>query len=229
MQKSKEKIRIMFDEIAGRYDLLNHLFTMNLDKKWRKKIIKEIIKNNYPKDNLLDIASGTGDLTKELIALNPVNLYSCDISEKMLGVQRKKINFPGLKIEVADSLNLPYENESIDIATIGFGIRNFEDLEKSVIEIKRILKSGGLLIVLEMFGSRDMKKSIFDLYFGKIVPKIGNKISKSDYAYNYLFSSVKNFLDVNEFVNIAEFNGFKYIKIVNNFNKFVYTVYLYKK
>lgn len=228
MQKSKEKVQKMFDEIAPRYDFLNHLFTMNMDKRWRRKIIKEILEKNYAKENILDIASGTGDLTKELVSLNPKNLYSCDISEKMLDVQKKKIDYAGLKIDVADSMNLPYESNSLDIATIAFGIRNFEDLEKSLLEIKRVLKRGGLLIVLEMFGSRDIKKSLFDLYFGKVIPKIGNRISKSEYAYSYLFSSVKNFYDVNEFVTLAEFNGYKYIKILNNFKKFVYTVYLQK-
>jgi demethylmenaquinone methyltransferase/2-methoxy-6-polyprenyl-1,4-benzoquinol methylase len=229
MQKSKEKIGKMFDEISEHYDLLNHLFTLNLDKKWRRKIIREIQKKNYPKDNILDIASGTGDLTKELTALNPVNLYSCDISEKMLDVQKKKINYNGLKIKVADASGLPYEDNSIDIVTIGFGVRNFENLEKSLAEIYRVLKKGGYLIVLEMFGGKGFTRNIFDVYFGKVMTKIGNKISQSKYAYDYLFNSVKNFHTIKEFTKLTENIGFKFIKTDNNFLNFVYTAYFIKK
>jgi len=229
MQKSKEKIGKMFDEIAEHYDLLNHLFTLNLDKKWRRKIIREIQKKKYIKENILDIASGTGDLTKELISLNPVNLYSCDISEKMLDVQKKKINYPGLKIEFADSSDLPYSDGSIDIVTIGFGIRNFENLKKSLKEINRVLKKDGCLIVLEMFGGKGFTRNIFDIYFGKVMTKIGNKISQSKYAYDYLFNSVKNFHTIKEFTKITENIGFNFIKTDNNFLNFVYTAYFIKK
>jgi demethylmenaquinone methyltransferase / 2-methoxy-6-polyprenyl-1,4-benzoquinol methylase len=228
MKKSKENIKNMFDEIADSYDFLNHLFTLNIDMRWRKQIIKELKKDYYKKDIILDIASGTGDLTKELVNLKPEHLYSCDISEKMLEVQKKKIKYDKLKIVVADSSNLPYKEKSVDIVTIGFGIRNFENVEKSFAEIYRILKPGGHLIILEMFGGKGFKKSLFDIYFGKIIPKVGNKISKSKYAYNYLFKSVKNFYNTDEFINLAEYHNFRLEKKVNNFSNFIYTIYFAK-
>ena len=146
----------------------------------------------------------------------------------MLDVQKKKIKYPGLKIEVADSSDLHYENDSIDIVTIGFGVRNFEHLEKSLKEINRVLKAGGCLIILEMFGGKGFSRNVFDIYFGKIMTKIGNKISQSKYAYDYLFNSVKNFYTIEDFIGLAETSGFCSIKKENNFLNFVYTAYFTK-
>ena len=228
MDKSVKKISEMFDEIAGTYDILNHSFTLNLDQKWRKQIVKYIKKNSIKFDTVLDIASGTGDLTKALLKLDSKVIYATDISPKMLEVQKKKFKDERLKIEVADALNLPFKSNSIDIVTIGVGVRNFENLEKGLKEIHRVLKKGGYLIVLEMFGNKGFKKKIFDLYFGKIMPKVGNRVSGSKHAYSYLFNSVKNFHSVEEFVKLAESRGYKEKERVNNFLDFVFTTYLEK-
>jgi demethylmenaquinone methyltransferase / 2-methoxy-6-polyprenyl-1,4-benzoquinol methylase len=218
----------MFDDIAPKYDFLNHLFTMNRDKKWRREIIKYLKSLGKEYKNILDIASGTGDLTLELLKLNPEQIFSSDISEKMLDVQRKKIKSDKLKIDIADVQNLPYESNSIDLATIGFGVRNFEDLKKSFGEIHRVLNKDGILVILEMFSRDKDKPGIFDFYFSKLMPKVGNKISKSNSAYSYLFNSVNSFFNVKDFIEFAENSGFKKIKSTNNFLGIVYTVYFKK-
>ncbi len=228
LDKSRKRIREMFDDIAPKYDFLNHLFTLNQDKKWRKQIIKYLKTLNRNYDNVLDIASGTGDLTKELINLNPKEIFSCDISEKMIDIQKKKIKSEKLKIDIADVVDLPYEDNSMDIVTIGFGVRNFENLEKSLNEIYRVLNEDGILVVLEMFSRKKKKDDMFDVYFNRLMPKVGNKISKSSYAYNYLFNSVNSFYKVNDFNLIVEKSGFKTILCKNNFLGIVYTVYFQK-
>ncbi len=226
INKSKEKIESMFDEIAPTYDKLNHLFTLNKDVKWRNEIINYIVKNNINAESILDLASGTGDLTKELIKLNPAKIVAADISSKMLEIQRIKIKDNRLELIQADAASLPFSDNSFNIVTIGFGVRNFENLMISLKEIYRVLKPNGKLIVLEMFKSGGIMTELFNLYFGKVMPYIGNKISKSKYAYSYLFNSVDCFLSVKEFISICEENGFKREYSKNNFLGIVNTVYL---
>jgi demethylmenaquinone methyltransferase / 2-methoxy-6-polyprenyl-1,4-benzoquinol methylase len=228
LDKSRKEISRMFDDIAPKYDFLNHLFTMNQDKKWRKEIIKYLKTLNHKFENVLDIASGTGDLTLELLNLNPKQILSCDISEKMLEVQKKKIISNKLRIDIADVEALPYDDNSIDLVTIGFGVRNFEHLDESLKEIHRVLNENGILVVLEMFSRKKDKDDMFDVYFNKLMPKVGNKISKSSNAYNYLFKSVNSFYKVVDFKNKVEENGFKSIFIKNNFLGIVHTVYFQK-
>lgn len=229
LDKSKEKIELMFDEIAPSYDKLNHLFTFNIDIKWRKEIAKHISENKYCVKNILDLASGTGDLTKVLLELDADNIYAADISGNMLEIQKKKILDKRLKFIQTDALNLPAEDNFFDIITIGFGVRNFEYLIKSLHEINRVLKPGGRLIVLEMFKSTGLKTKIFNIYFGKVMPYFGNKISKSKYAYSYLFKSVDSFYNVNDFIKVCEDCGFEREHHKNNFLGIVNTVYLNKK
>jgi demethylmenaquinone methyltransferase/2-methoxy-6-polyprenyl-1,4-benzoquinol methylase len=218
----------MFDEIAGKYDLLNHLFTFNMDKKWRRDIICKIANDNIKKDVIMDLASGTGDLTKELLNLNPVKLHSCDISSKMLEVQKNKLRNLEVHLSLANAEELPYDNNSIDIVTIGFGIRNFENLRVALKEISRVLKNFGLLIVLEMFSQQKMKKGIYNIYFSKLMPLIGNRISKSKYAYDYLFNSVDSFCTPKDFIKLCEELNFNLIGRKNNFLNIVNTLYLQK-
>jgi demethylmenaquinone methyltransferase/2-methoxy-6-polyprenyl-1,4-benzoquinol methylase len=226
--KSPEKIESMFDEISGSYDRLNHLFTMKLDLKWRKAIISEIIKMNIPIGKIMDIASGTGDITLELLKLNSNEIIASDISSKMLEIQGKKITDKRVKLIKASVENLPFENNYFDVITIGFGVRNFQKLESSLSEINRVLKPGGLLIILEMFRKKGFAINLFNLYFGKIMPWVGNKVSKSHYAYSYLFESVKSFLTVSEFIALAESKGYRFVKRKNNFLGIVNTIYLEK-
>ena len=218
----------MFDEIAKRYDLLNHLFTFNMDKKWRSDIICKITDDNIKSDVILDLASGTGDLTKELLNLNPEKLHSCDISPKMLEVQKNKLKNSEVHLLLANAEDLPYDNNSIDIVTIGFGVRNFENLKAALLEISRVLRNNGLLIVLEMFSQSKMKNGIYNIYFGKLIPFIGNRISKSKYAYDYLFDSVDSFYTIEDFIILCEDLKFKLIERRNNYKDIVNTLYLQK-
>jgi len=227
LNKSKEKIRGMFDEIAHRYDFLNHFFTLNLDKSWRKQIVKHIKTNNIKSDIIIDLASGTGDMLLELLKLNPGKAFAFDISPKMLEILEKKIRHPNLVARVTDSENIPLESESVDIVTIGFGVRNFENLDASLKEINRILKKDGFLIVLEMFNF-EKRKRLFEFYFTRIMPALGKLISRSESAYSYLHSSVMNFKTVSEFSEIASGHGLSLEHRKNNFLNFVHTVYLRK-
>jgi len=227
--KSRKKIEEMFDEIAPTYDKLNHLFTARSDIIWRRKIVKYLISTGRNFYNIVDLASGTGDLTIELLKLEPKKIYAVDISKKMLEIQKGKVNDKRLELIQAEAANMPFDDSSIDLVTIGFGIRNFEDLEISLKEIKRVLKNDGYLIVLEMFKAEKISSKLFNYYFSRIMPFLGNKLSKSKTAYNYLSDSVQNFLTVKEFSDICKNNGFETEKTVNNFIGVVNTIYLKKK
>ena len=217
----------MFDEIAPRYDFLNHLFTFNLDKKWRRQIVNNIKTMGIKTDVIIDLASGTGDMINEFLKLKPKKAFAFDISIKMLDILKEKIKHPNLFVKIADSENMPVDSDSADIITIGFGIRNFENLEVSLKEILRVLRKNGILIVLEMFNF-EKRNRFFEFYFSKIMPVTGKLISHSESAYSYLNSSVMNFGTVAEFSDIAKKVGFSICRKKNNFMNFVYTVYLTK-
>ena len=226
LDKSKDKIASMFDDIAPAYDKLNHLFTLNIDMIWRKDIIKNISNKNYKVDKILDLASGTGDLTKELLNLNPDKIIAADISSKMLEILNLKIQDDRLINIQAEAQSLPFENNYFDIVTIGFGVRNFDNLEKSLSEIKRVMQPDGKLIILEMFKGDGLKTKLFNVYFGKLMPLIGNKISKSK-AYSYLYKSVDSFYSLEKFIEICNKCGFKVEMSVNNLLGIVNTCLLY--
>lgn len=225
MDKSRSRIEGMFDSIASKYDFLNHLFTLNMDKRWRKEIISYIKGKAIPASVIIDLASGTGDLTAELLKLNPQVLHSGDISENMLEIQRKKIKDGRVKIQQVDALNMPFKDSTADIITIGFGIRNFENIVKGLEEIKRVLKPGGYLIVLEMFRRDSFSAKVFDFYFSKVMPFVGNRITGSS-AYSYLSRSVREFYTISEFKLLCKDAGYEIAEDVNNFLGIVRTVYL---
>lgn len=227
--KSEKKIESMFDEIAPTYDKLNHLFTLNIDNKWRREIVEYSIEKNYNSKVILDLASGTGDLTKELLKLNPEKIAAADISGKMLEIQSQKISDKKLELVQASADNLPFEDNYFDIITIGFGIRNFDNLSKSLREISRVLKPNGKLVILEMFKSKSLMTKLFNVYFGKVMPYFGNKISKSKYAYSYLFSSVDTFFTPDDFIEQCSKEGFEPEFVKNNFLGIVNTIYFNNK
>ncbi len=228
IDKSKAKIESMFDEIAPTYDRLNHILTLNIDKKWRKEIVRYISGKKIPYSNILDVASGTGDLSAELLKLNALNVTAVDISKKMLDIQREKISSDKLTLIQADASRMPFEDNWFDIVTIGFGARNFEDLDSSFKEISRVMKPGGMLVILEMFRTGGLKRKVFNLYFGSIMPYIGNKISGSNFAYSYLFRSVDNFFSAGEFITALS-DKFEVTYLRNNFLGIVNTIYFVKK
>ncbi len=210
-QSKKNQVEEMFDNISSKYDLLNHLLSVNIDKIWRKRAISKL-KPFQPK-LILDIATGTGDFAIAAIQLKDVEVTGVDISEGMLSVGRKKIAEKKLdnriKLLKADSENLPFEENKFDAATVGFGVRNFETLEKGLSEICRVLKPGGIFIVLEF--SKPLKppfKQLYYFYFKRILPLLGRLISNDKSAYTYLPESVNEFPDGNAFTGILEKVGF---------------------
>ncbi len=202
----KKQVENMFDKIAFRYDFLNRFLSVGIDKGWRKKAIKHLIPLR-PK-NILDVATGTGDFAiTSYKMLNPEKITGIDISEGMLDIGRKKIEKLHLqnKIELlnGDSEAIFYEDDSFDAVTVAFGVRNFQDLEKGLAEIYRVLRPGGKLIILECSKpSLPIIKNLYNFYMKFVTPKIGKLISKNDDAYQYLNNSVQQFPERKTFINI---------------------------
>ena len=211
----KEQVADMFNNISPKYDFLNHFLSAGIDIYWRKKAI-QILKKENPK-LVLDVATGTGDFAIAARKVNPEKITGIDISEGMLDVGRKKIRDAGLSkiIELlyGDSENIDFPDNYFDAVIVAFGVRNFENLEKGLQSMKRVLKKDGLLIILEF--SKPSKfpfNKLYNLYFKYILPNIGKLVSKDSRAYAYLPESVQNFPCGNEFINILNNQGFKSTK-----------------
>ena len=228
--KDKKFIGQMFDEISPTYDKLNHLLSGYQDNRWRKAAAKQLALINPVNENIIDLASGSGDLAVEFIKLSPEKLYSVDLSQEMLKINRDKLPLTINKQVRAEAENLPFKNNYFDLCGISFGVRNFEKLNLSLKEINRILKPGGRFLTIEMFKppEKNLKNRIIKLYFEKFLPKLGNSLAGSKYAYDYLFESVDNFLSVEKYGNILSENNFKIIHIKNNFFGLVYSVFAEK-
>jgi len=208
----KEQVARMFDSISGNYDFLNHFLSLGIDIRWRRKAIK-LLGPGKP-ELILDVATGTGDFAVEALKLNPVKVIGIDISEGMLNVGRKKMKDRGYdsRIELisGDSENLPFEENKFDAVIVAFGVRNFENLEKGLAEMHRVLRPGGRMVVLEFSRPRMFPfKQLYNFYFNFILPKIGKLISKDPAAYTYLPESVQAFPDGEIFTGILSRIGFK--------------------
>jgi demethylmenaquinone methyltransferase/2-methoxy-6-polyprenyl-1,4-benzoquinol methylase len=208
----KEQVAQMFNSISSRYDFLNHFLSLGIDKRWRKKAIKILAASN-PK-TILDVATGTADFAIQALSINPDKIVGVDISEGMLAVGKKKILERGLndKIELksGDSENLPFPDNNFDAVTVGFGVRNFENLQKGLREINRVMRPGAMLVVLEF--SRPTRfpfKQGYNFYFKFILPKVGRWVSRDKSAYTYLPESVEAFPDGDKFLAILHETGFK--------------------
>lgn len=202
---NKTRIKGMFDNIAGSYDFFNHLTSLSVDKRWRQRSLRAVKDGDRPLA-LLDVACGTGDSSIAAAKYLPdgSHVTGVDLSAGMLAVMREKVAKAGLEdkisVEEGDGENLRFEDCSFDRITIDFGIRNFEDRAKGLGEMRRVLKHGGKLVILEL--SRPENKVLrwlYDLYFMHIMPAIGGKISGDKAAYSYLPASVKNFPGRKEF------------------------------
>jgi demethylmenaquinone methyltransferase/2-methoxy-6-polyprenyl-1,4-benzoquinol methylase len=209
----KIQVAEMFDSIAGRYDFLNHFLSAGIDKGWRKKGIKEL-QSIHPK-TILDVATGTGDLaiTANTI-LHPDKITGIDISQGMLELGRKKIKALNLddKIELAqgDSETINYRDSSFDAIIVAFGVRNFENLEKGLSEMFRVLKPGGKVSIIECTVPKNfLLRGLYKFYMFTIVPAFGKLFASNGKAYKYLNNSVQAFPNRQAFLSIMNKAGFK--------------------
>lgn len=208
----KEQVRSMFNNIAGKYDFLNHFLSAGIDKRWRRKVIR-ILKEKQPA-RILDVATGTADLAIAESALPAEKIVGVDIADQMLDIGRAKIDKRGLAelitLENGDSEALRFKEGSFDAVTVAFGVRNFEHLHKGLREMYRVLDHGGVAVILEF--SRPGKfpvKQLYSFYFRFILPLIGRIVSRHDSAYTYLPESVSSFPDGEDFLNHLSDAGFK--------------------
>ena len=232
----KNFVRSMFNNIAPTYDKLNHILSLNIDKIWRKKAVKRIVKKlkNSETENLktssqiqknsqilrfsdfqiLDVACGTADSTIALAKAGISSVTGVDISEEMLKVGETKVAAQNLDsvitLQVEDCENLSFDDDTFDAAFIAFGIRNFEDKRNGLRELRRVLKPNGHLLILELSVPQNkILLSLYKLYFLHILPFIGKKISGDSMAYTYLPQSVMNFPKPKDFLAMMEECGFK--------------------
>ncbi|PKG42054.1 bifunctional demethylmenaquinone methyltransferase/2-methoxy-6-polyprenyl-1,4-benzoquinol methylase UbiE [Psychroflexus sp. MES1-P1E] len=209
--EKKKQVEQMFDNISGNYDGLNRVITFGIDLKWRKKVI-EMVKKTNPK-YILDVATGTGDLAIAMADSDAEKIIGLDISAGMLQVgkdkiQKKKLN-KRIEMVQADSENLPYPDDTFDAITVAFGVRNFENLDKGLSEIYRVLSPGGLFVILETsVPTKFLFKQGYKVYSNYILPNIGKLFSKDKSAYQYLSESASVFPFGEKFNNILRKVGF---------------------
>jgi demethylmenaquinone methyltransferase/2-methoxy-6-polyprenyl-1,4-benzoquinol methylase len=208
----KDQVAKMFDNIAFRYDFLNSLLSLGIHKGWRKKCVKKLA--ILQPALILDVATGTGDFAIECVKLHPKKITGIDISEGMMQFGREKIKKLGLdkliELQKGDAETLDFEDNSFDAITVGFGVRNFEHLEKGLKNLCRILRPGGSLVILEFAYPRKFPvKQFYTFYFSYVTPVIGKLFSKDSRAYSYLPESVKAFPDNERLVAILKQCGFK--------------------
>ena len=211
----KEEVAEMFDNISGRYDFLNHFLSAGIDYSWRRKAIKLMGRKN-PK-TILDVATGTGDLAIEALKINPEKIIGVDIAEDMLEFGRKKLTEKKLQdkitLETGDSENLRFGDASFDAVMVAFGVRNFENLEKGLSEMFRVINQNGQVMILEFSKPKKFPvKQLYNFYFRFILPSLGKMISGDSSAYTFLPESVGKFPDGDAFLNILQKIGFKEVK-----------------
>jgi len=212
----KEQVADMFNNISKTYDFLNHFMSLGIDIIWRKKAIGEL-KKDQPK-LILDVATGTGDFAFEALSiLNPDKIIGVDISQGMLDIAKQKIAKRNLtdrfEVKLGDSEILPFKTGEFDAVTVAYGVRNFENLEKGLVDIQRVLKPGGKAVVLEFSKPKVFPvKQLYNFYFNYITPGIGKLFSKDARAYTYLPESVAAFPDGKTFTALMDKVGFKHTK-----------------
>jgi len=211
-KSKKEEVAEMFNNISKRYDFLNHFLSLGIDKSWRRKAIAELKELNPKK--ILDIATGTGDFALAALKINPQEVVGIDISEGMLAVGKDKMIAKKvdniISMQLADSENLPFEDNYFDGLTVGFGVRNFENLEKGLAEMLRVIRPGGKAIILEFSKPKKFPiKQVFGFYSKYFIPFFGKNISKDEKAYAYLPESVEAFPEGENFKAILTKVGYK--------------------
>ncbi len=212
-EAKKAQVEQMFDKIAPKYDLLNRLLSLGIDVQWRKRALR-YLKAAAPQ-TLLDVATGTADVAiMAAKMLHPQHITGIDIANQMLDFGRVKIQNAGLQnmitLETGDSENLRFDDNSFDAVTVAFGVRNFENLEKGLSEMFRVLRPGGRVVVLEFSKPRIFPiKQIYNSYFKYVLPLIGRLTSRDVRAYTYLFESVQAFPEGDDFLNILSKTGYQ--------------------
>lgn len=216
-QSKKEQVEIMFDNIAPTYDKLNHIMSLNIDRVWRRRVMRIVRRSKAHK--IMDVATGTGDLAIAMAKrVDRTQILGVDLSEEMLAVARRKVEKQGLEERImlakGDAENLDMvTTESIDAATVAFGVRNFENIERGLSEIYRTLKPGGKLVVLEFSMPKNrFVRWVYSQYAHRLLPRIGGMISKDKQAYTYLPDSVEEFPSPERFAEILRGVGFKSVK-----------------
>lgn len=210
MAPKKETVQKMFDDISGKYDFLNHFLSLGIDVLWRKRLVKMVRKSNP--GNILDVATGTGDLAFALANMKPQSIVGIDISEKMLAVAKRKSSERSLdhliRFEQNDAQHIPFKDGSFDAVTVAFGVRNFEDLKAGLTEMNRILKPGGCMLILEFSHPRKTPfKQLYGFYSRYVIPFFGKLISRHSEAYRYLPESVAAFPSGDDFLAIMKSVG----------------------
>ena len=204
VEGKKAQVESMFDAIAPRYDLLNRVLSFGIDQSWRRNAVA-LLKAEQP-ERILDVATGTADLAIEAMTLDPQKVVGVDISEAMLERGREKIAALGLSdrivLQRGDAEKLPFSDHQFHAVLVAFGVRNFQDLDKGLAEIRRVLRPGGTLVVLEFSKPRAFPiKQAYAFYSRFILPRIGRTVSKNDGAYRYLPESVAAFPDGEDFLD----------------------------
>ena len=210
-ESKKKQVSEMFDNIANSYDFLNHSLSLGMDNIWRKIAIKKL--TNNPK-LILDIATGTGDFAVSAAKYTDAKITGIDISQGMLNVGIEKVRKKNLNnriyLQLADSESLPFNDNTFDAITAGFGVRNFENLNKGLSEMKRVLNNNGIVVILEPSTPKYFPlKQFYKLYFHHVLPTIGAWISKDKAAYSYLPESVDAFPSGEKFIDELKNVGFK--------------------
>jgi len=201
----------MFNRIAGSYDFLNHFFSLGLDRRWRKRLVDELVKE-HPR-HILDVATGTGDLAIAACRANPLKITGVDVAEDMLAIGRKKVAERGLghlvELLPGSSENLPFGDGSFDAAMVSFGVRNFDDLQRGLREMRRVLREGGSIHILEFAVPAGFPlRQLYLVYFKHLMPLLGRWISGDRSAYAYLPESVMKFPIGADFTRIMAEAGF---------------------
>ncbi len=212
VEGKKKEIALMFDAVAPRYDFLNRLLSCGIDRRWRKTAIDWLAPHN-PK-RILDLATGTADLAIEAIRLKPEKIVGVDISEEMLRLGREKLKKLGfdhiITLETGDAEKLPFSDAQFDAAMVAFGVRNFENLQLGLQDIRRVLKPGGILVVLEFSRPASFPiKQGYNFYSKFLMPKIGRLFSKANGAYKYLPDSIAVFPDGDNFLEELRRAGYQ--------------------
>ena len=209
--ESKKNIGNLFNRIAGSYDKLNHLLSLNIDRRWRRRAVLTLA----PCDEVLDVATGTADLAIELVRRDKARLVTgIDLSEEMLRLGREKVQkrqmANRIRLLQGNVLELPYPDSRFNAVTCAFGARNFSDLDRGLHEMCRVLREEGRLVVLEFsYPNNKIIRFFYDFYFSKILPVIGKRVSKDPTAYTYLNRSVKEFVWGEAFVQYLRSAGFR--------------------